>query len=60
MVGRNAVEEYMEKVGVRKERIKIKKRSLPPLLIVGTGPITVGLRKGGEESLPSDQQLKLR
>jgi len=33
------------------------KKSLPPLLIVGAGWITAGLRKGEEESLPSDLKI---
>jgi len=40
----------------RPEKDKNKK-SLPPLLIVGAGWITAGLRKGEEESLPSDLNI---
>jgi hypothetical protein len=40
-----------------RRRQRSKKRSLPPQLIVGTGRITAGLRKGGEESLPSDLKI---
>jgi hypothetical protein len=38
-------------------RQRSKKRSLPPQLIVRTGLITAGLKKGGEESLPSDLKI---